>query len=59
MTLINENCPKCNSFDVTFLGELGNTIWVRCRCCGWDFSVSEVNDNFNDNDNDNEDDFSF
>ena len=32
-------CPKCGSSEYLTLGELGLVLWVRCRMCGWDFSL--------------------
>src|SRR5881628_3858088 len=39
--MVNE-CPKCGSSEYLTLGELGLVLWVRCRMCGWDFSLPQT-----------------
>lgn len=39
---MNDNqCEQCQNDSFTFLGQLGNTTWIRCRNCGWDQQVPE------------------
>lgn len=32
-------CPGCDSSEAQELGQLGPLLWLRCRCCGIDFSI--------------------
>jgi transcription elongation factor Elf1 len=33
------NCPACNASEATGLGFLGNLFHLRCRHCGFDFTL--------------------
>lgn len=33
-------CPHCGDTLASLLGRLGYLIWLRCRACGSDYSVS-------------------
>lgn len=33
-----DTCPMCNGTP-TLLGTLGQTTWLRCRDCGWQWSA--------------------
>lgn len=37
----DNRCEQCQNDSFTFLGQLGNTTWIRCRNCGWDQQVPE------------------
>jgi len=34
-------CPMCNCEESVLLGQLGQSVYVRCRACGWDHTVEE------------------
>lgn len=34
-------CPVCNQIDAQVLGTLRDTIWVKCRSCGCEFTQQE------------------
>lgn len=39
-----EQCEQCKSDTFTLLGTLGPLTWVRCRHCGWDQTMSHIDD---------------
>lgn len=36
-----DTCPMCNGTP-TLLGTLGQTTWLRCRDCGWQWSADNA-----------------
>ena len=38
--MVEAVCSKCGG-QLCWLGTLGNMLWLRCRDCGMDFSVTE------------------
>jgi len=38
------SCPQCGSEAPTLLGPMGDNLIVRCRNCGWDYSLKINND---------------
>lgn len=34
------NCHACNSQTFTLLGYIGGRTYLRCRCCGMDFTTT-------------------
>lgn len=32
-------CPQCGASEAIYQGALGNSVWYRCRDCGWAYRV--------------------